>query len=161
MEGFWNRRKRARRQRTNEELERWYHLCVTIADLCGNALYDEDVLAQDIGAILDHIDRTIFRLHDQRPSLSLALRRQFPGLSNQIRATGKKVIQLRNATALFLIHLQGPTPLQRQTPEMDRPFYYQQALEKYGFQARQLWEETQRELRLTRQTLDEVMARWG
>ena len=161
MMEFWIRWKQRRRHRVIEDLEEWYSICERIVNLCGDVLHDERLLSRDIGAVLDNIDRTIFHLRDQTPTLNIALRRQFPGMRKQINSTGEKVIRLRNATALFLIHVQGPTPLQRQIPEERRAHYFQRALDRYGFRAQELWEEAKHELTRTRKMLDQMINQWG
>ena len=71
-----------------------------------------------------------------------------PTVSGHTFTTGYHYDQyhLRNQTASFLIHCQGPVPLVSRPEGEARRVYYNQALETFGHEARRLWQELESEL---------------
>lgn len=143
-------------QRTLERLGAWYSLSYQIWDLCGQALRNEKVGQKGAGFILDQIDRTIFRLNDQASPVTRALRRRFPELARVINTATENVFHLRNYTALFLIHCQGPTPADATPSDAECLYFYQRAMDKHGLKALEIWRELEQQFAAIREGMRQL-----
>lgn len=143
-------------QRTLERLNAWYSLTYQIWDLCGQALRNERAGQKGAGFILDQIDRTIFRLNDQPPPVTRTLRRRFPELARVISTATENVFHLRNHTALFLIHCQGPTPAEATPSDEECLCFYQRAMDKHGLKALEVWRELENQFTAIREGMRQL-----
>ncbi len=142
-----------RRQRAVERLNEWYSLSCQIWKMCGEALQNERVGQQGPGVILDQIDRALFRLSSQPPPVDAFLRRRFPQLAQRVNSANENVYHLRNYTALFLIHCQGPTPAESTPSEAECLLYYQRAMDRQGVKALALWRELEGQFALIQEEM--------
>jgi len=137
---------RKRRQELNEDLKAWYQLCCDVSRTCGETLNNETIGSKEIGEVLDKTDRMLFRMREYLPGHHPLLKRRSPELARWVHDVSEQVYQLRNQTASFLIHCQGPVPLVSRPEGEARRVYYSQALETFGHEARRLWRELDSEL---------------
>jgi hypothetical protein len=118
----------------------WYFSSNGICKQLGDALIDENIGATDIGIVLDKTDRQLFMLRIYSSDAQSSLRKNYPRIAQQIANITDCIFRLRNETAKFLIHSQGPgsvlvnQPLEGQA----KRHYYTKSLEDYGFKARNL-----------------------
>lgn len=150
---WWNR---YQSQRALERLSAWYSLTYQIWDLCGQALRNERVGQKGAGFVLDQIDRTIFRLNDQPPPVTATLRRRFPELAKTVSTATENVFHLRNHTALFLIHCQGPTPAESTPSDAECRYFYERAMDKHGLKALELWRELEQQFAAIREGMHQL-----
>lgn len=143
-------------QRSLERLSAWYSLTYQIWDLCGQALRNERVGQKGAGFVLDQIDRTIFRLNDQPPPVTATLRRRFPELAKTVSTATENVFHLRNHTALFLIHCQGPTPAESTPSDAECRYFYERAMDKHGLKALELWRELEQQFAAIREGMHQL-----
>jgi hypothetical protein len=126
---------RARRAAQAEyEIRSWYDACQVVLQACAKALQDPELPRGDIGVTLDRIDRSLFRLRDTRSGARQALRRRDSELGARVGRVSEAIVELRNDTARFLIHAQGPTPsfLQKDDATSAQPGAHRQALHDTG-----------------------------
>lgn len=122
-----------------EGIRGWYRTCNQISTEIGEALHDQDITHQDIGAVIDKADRLLLNLGIYIPEARGILRRRNPQLAQRVDLTSRQVVRLRNEAARFLIRSQGPNPgTDDQSPDYFRQYYYYRALEEAGFRAREI-----------------------
>jgi len=147
-------------------VQAWYHTCVKISELLGEALYDEAIGEKDIGVVLDKVDRMLFALRNEAADVRGFLRRKDPRLAERVENASTQVFELRNETTRFLMRCQGPGPFMgsRELNGQTRMLYYYRALEEVGFKARQvnsalegelkaIWRDLQRMILVAEQTV--------
>ncbi len=142
---------RHRQLRAFEKLQAWYALTNQIWQICGEALRNEKVGQMGAGGILDQVDRMIFRLNDQPPPVDSFLRRQDPELAKVIHSATENIFHLRNHTALFLIHCQGPMPAEFTPDDAESVYFYQRAMDRHGLKALEVWKKLEVEFAAIRE----------
>jgi hypothetical protein len=123
-----------------DNVHNWYFASSGICKQLGDALVDENIGATDIGIVLDKTDRQLFMLRIYSSDAQSSLRKNYPQITQQIANITDCIFRLRNETAKFLIHSQGPGSVLVNQPlegEAKRHYYYK-ALDEYGYKARNL-----------------------
>lgn len=145
-----DRLRRRQAEQAGADIQAWFRGCMLILHACASVIDDPKVGHGEIGAILDRADRTLFGLSDSTEGIGRILRRHDPEMANRMLETSQKVIELRNLTARFLIHVQGSTPAflesQREGDVRRRQDLYSRALLDYGLAAMELKRELDGEL---------------
>jgi hypothetical protein len=139
---------RRRASQFADNAREWHAACEKVLRLCGHALHDREVIASDIGVVLDETDRTLFQLRDVVASVRRTLRRDHASLARRVAETSERIFRLRNMTSRFLILSQGPGPIAMgdNISERARENYYLRALDKHGFEARRIHAQIKQEL---------------
>jgi hypothetical protein len=136
----WLRRKieHNRARQLADSVTTWQRTCSGAAAICTEALYNEAVLQNDIGVVLDRLDRQLFQLRSQTGEARAAVRRQDECLAKRIDQLAKDIFELRNTTVRYLIRAQGPGPFVKvgADEERRRGEYALKALREAGYQAR-------------------------
>jgi hypothetical protein len=141
--------RRRRAKRFAENARAWYENCQTISGICGDVLYDQDAARIDTHAVFGEIDNLLrFGWRHQVSSVRRILHQSKPDLAQRFGKASEKVISLRNQTLRFLLRCQGPGPFSANGSAngMVQQIYYYRALDEFGFAARQLNGEVDREL---------------
>lgn len=139
LKGFWVRIEKRRAEALLASVQTWYATSLSVSEICGAALHDQALIQADIGTVLDQADRKLFQYRNNASDARREVRRHSPELADKIQAVTRRVYELRNLTAKFLIRAQGPSPFAgpRAVGELQAA-YYQRALTEAGFQARDL-----------------------
>jgi hypothetical protein len=137
-----------RRARTFlDSVPAWYRTCNQVSKIIGDALHDEAITRQDIGAVIDKADRLLMNLGFYIPEAHGLLRKRNPELARRFDDTSQKVFRLRNETTRFLIRSQGPGIIREDESDNGmRQVYYYRALEEAGFKARKIHRDLDKEL---------------
>ncbi len=124
----------------------------------GDALHDQSVSANDIGYVIDQVDRMLFDLGFYITDSMGTLRRRNPELALRFDQISQQVYVVRNHMTVFLIRSQGPGPISGEEPgEETRLIFYYQALDEVGFNARNLRSDLDRELKLIWKELQKLI----
>ncbi len=106
----------------------WYFTCLDASKVMGDALHNQSIIKQDIGSVIDQVDRMLLQLGFNIPDSLGTLRMRNPDLAKRFDAVTKQIYQLRNETTIFLIRSQGSGPMSGEEPDEDvRMVYYYQA----------------------------------
>lgn len=141
-----------------ESIRGWYQTCNQISTEIGEALHDQNITHQDIGAVIDKADRLLMNLSIYVPEARGLLRRRNPQLAQRVDLASRQVVQLRNEATRFLIRSQGPGPLANgEFSELLRPFYYYRALDEAGFKAREIKRRLDQDLKAIWQDLQIII----
>lgn len=139
--------KKRRAQNYLKDLRVWYEITHEVSDILGDALYNEKICSSEIGLVLDRTDRLLFMLGSAIPGACGGLNRQNPDLAQRIENISTNIYRLRNATVSFLVRCHGPAVYEDRSQEGLHEVVYYQALDEAGFQARQICQEVERELK--------------
>lgn len=101
----WFKRRRA--EALLNGLLAWREAFNTVIHICHRAFHEEATLQGDIGELLDHLDRQLFRFSTCTGDARRALFWRDRRLSNEIARLSRQIYVLRNLTVHFLIHAQG------------------------------------------------------
>lgn len=139
----------------------WYATCRQISETCGKALFDANAIPEDVGQVLDQVDRILFRLRDDASDTYKAVKRYDRELARRIDHVTQLVYRLRNQTTLFLLRAQGPGILALDSADVDgrRHWYYLRALEDAGFGAREIKKKLDQEIMLLWKELEVLLSR--
>jgi hypothetical protein len=122
------------------------------------ALHDRSIVEDDIGSVIDQVDRMLLHLGFYFSDSMGTLRRRNPDLARRFKRTSQQVFVVRNKMTVFLIRSQGPGPMSgEETDEETRNIYYYQALDEVGFYARDLMAELDRQLTIVWMELQQVI----
>lgn len=140
-------------------IQTWYQLSQTVSDLCDDALYDPQVCSDEIGIIVDQADSNLFKLRNEEAECFRFLKRHNIELANRHKKLSEKLFRLRNETVRFLIRCQGPGPaIMAQFGSEDQcGWYYYQALDEVGFNARRLRIQVNQDLQSFWQELQSII----
>lgn len=158
FKGWLDKLKQRRMREMLDILPVWYNTCLRVSQICGDALHDADLMEGDIGEVLDKADRMLFQFRNDAGDVRRSVGRYDPQLAGRVEATTRRVFELRNATAKFLIRAQGPSPFARRGMEEELShMYYHRALEEAGFEARRLKSELDKEINLLWSDLEKLI----
>ncbi len=146
-------------QRLVESVHLWYQTSVEVCALCGEALDDSLPIQDDIGVLLDRADRKLFQYRNDASDARRGLRRIAPALSNRVETITEQVYELRNQTASFLIHSQGPGPFgASREASSEKDAYFQRAMGDSGVKARSLKANLDREIEFIWQDIEGLIS---
>lgn len=136
----------------------WYQTTRDVSAVMEKALHDQAVLEQDIGSVIDNVDRMVLHLGFYMPDSMGTLRRRNPELAQRFEHVSQQIVVVRNAMTSFLIRSQGPGPMAGEAPDEEaRTVYYYRALNEVGFRARDLMRDLDREIELIWKDLEQVI----
>jgi len=136
----------------------WYQTCREVSAVMGEALHDQAIIEQDIGSVIDKVDRMLIHLGFYMPDSMGILRRRNPELAKRFEHVSQQIVIVRNAMTSFLIRSQGPGPIAGPAPDEEaRTIYYYRALNEVGFRARDLMRDLDREIELIWKDLEQVI----
>jgi hypothetical protein len=147
---YQQRREHARKLRLVNSTHTWYATCRQISETCGKALFEANAIPEDVGQVLDQVDRTLFKLRDDASDTYKAVKHHDRELAQRIEHITQMVYRLRNQTTRFLLRAQGPgiLALGRVDGEGWKQWYYLRALEEEGFGAREIKKKLDNEIKL-------------
>jgi hypothetical protein len=142
-----------------ENARAWYTTCREITRVMADALHDQSIAADDIGYVIDQVDRMLFRLGFYFTDSMGTLRRHNPDLAKRFDKVNQQVYVVRNEMTVFLIRSQGPGHMSGdQLNEEIRMIYYYQALGEVGFNARVLKADLDRKLNIIWKDLQKIIS---
>jgi hypothetical protein len=141
-----------------ENARAWKETSKAVLQVMDRALHDRSIVEDDIGSVIDQVDRMLLHLGFYFSDSMGTLRRRNPDLARRFKRTSQQVFVVRNKMTVFLIRSQGPGPMSgEETDEETRNIYYYQALDEVGFYARDLMAELDRQLTIVWMELQQVI----